>query len=107
MKKELKQKFTKKVENSNMNFHNFNELPEFIGKLAGTKILNIEGEAIEFLTAADMETGEVVLLPRNVDLMRKLQTLSVGTEFLAEYIGEEKIPGTRKTIKRFQVCIAE
>lgn len=105
--KNLEKKFKKEVETTEkLQFHNFDENPIFYGKLTGRKILKLEGKDTDFITAADLETGEITIMPNNYILKQKLEALAEGTEFRAELTGVEKIAGTKKSKKLFSVKTA-
>lgn len=105
--KNLKDKFKNEVEISEeLNFHNFDENPIFYGKKTGTKIIKLKGIDTDFITAADLETGEVVIMPNNYILKQKLEAIAEGTEFAVELTGVEKIAGTKKSKKLFSVKTA-
>lgn len=105
--KNLENKFKNEVETAEkLNFYNFDESPVFYGKILGRKILKLEGKDTDFITAADLETGEVIIMPNNYILKQKLEALEEGTEFRAELTGIEKIAGTKKSKKLFSVKTA-
>lgn len=105
--KNLENKFKNEVETTEkLNFYSFDENPVFYGKKLGVKILKLEGIDTEFITAADLESGEVFIMPNNYVLKQKLEALAEGTEFRAELTGVEKIAGTKKSKKLFSVKTA-
>lgn len=101
-----KSKFTNRKEIERVEFLNFDETPEIEIEFRGEKTLTIEGEKKTFRTAVDLETGELFIVPNNVQLRMLTDDIKEGEQCKIVYKGLKKIEGSKNKVKEFEVYTA-